>query len=179
MRLHAQCHGLLLQNVSFLNASVCVHCCTCIDALAGDPTAAEIVSGVNLADVGKCNCTSRYCAAAAFGSVPVANTNASSVFTLRASLPPFPFDNLGADASCSNCEYHQCQTASVVCARLCRPGSCSGSPWRSGVRMIHTLRALLDLQCIAITAQPCGAVICGKHGTLASLFLPLPVSMPY
>jgi hypothetical protein len=56
--------------------------------------------------VQKCACDSRFCAAAAFGSVPVAGggANGSASVSLRATLPPFPFNNLGADASCSDCE---------------------------------------------------------------------------
>lgn len=57
-----------------------------------------------MADVGKCNCTSRYCAAVAKGSFPVSSNATSAVFSLRATLPPFPFDNLGVDATCSNCK---------------------------------------------------------------------------
>lgn len=70
-----------------------------------DPTPAQIVAGVNLADVGKCSCSSKYCAAAAAGWVPISSGNGSAVVTLRANLPPFPFDNLGADATCSDCKW--------------------------------------------------------------------------
>lgn len=85
----------------------CFFCCpaaVCLTSDTADPSPAEIVSGVNLADVGKCSCASRYCTAAAFGALPISSSNGSAVMTLRANLPPFPFDNLGADATCSDCE---------------------------------------------------------------------------
>lgn len=60
---------------------------------------------MNLADMGKCSCASRFCTAAAHGSMPFSSSNSSALVTLRADLPPFPFGNLGADATCSNCEW--------------------------------------------------------------------------
>lgn len=80
-----------------------VHCPR--PASAADPSPEEVRSGVNLADVAKCSCASRFCTAAAHGSVPFSSGNSSALVTLRADLPPFPFDNVGADASCSNCEW--------------------------------------------------------------------------
>jgi hypothetical protein len=51
--------------------------------------------------------------------MPFSSSNSSALVTLRADLPPFPFDNLGADATCSNCEW----------VLLCYPTWCLTWAW--------------------------------------------------
>ncbi|WIA19459.1 hypothetical protein OEZ85_004073 [Tetradesmus obliquus] len=72
---------------------------SCITA---DPTAAEIIAGVNLADVHKCNCTSRFCAAAAAGVLPFTAAAASDKVSIAGTDPAFVFDDLPADTFCTN-----------------------------------------------------------------------------
>jgi hypothetical protein len=71
---------------------------------AADPTSAEIIAGVNLADVHKCNCTSRFCAAAAAGVLPIGGTAASDTVSIAGTDPSFVFDDLPADTFCTNCK---------------------------------------------------------------------------
>jgi hypothetical protein len=77
-------------------------CIVCF--FAADPTSAEIIAGVNLADVAKCNCTSRFCTAAAAGVLPFSAAAASDKVSIAGTDPHFVFDDLPADTFCTNCE---------------------------------------------------------------------------
>eukprot|EP00879_Flechtneria_rotunda_P000373 GHRR01000465.1.p1 GENE.GHRR01000465.1~~GHRR01000465.1.p1 ORF type:complete len:1109 (+),score=342.16 GHRR01000465.1:4020-7346(+) len=70
--------------------------------ITGDPTPAEVMAGVNLADVGKCTCSSKYCAAATSGKLLLNGTVTNDTVSLTAALPPFPFDDLRMEPFCSN-----------------------------------------------------------------------------
>ncbi|KAF6259840.1 hypothetical protein COO60DRAFT_964595 [Scenedesmus sp. NREL 46B-D3] len=69
--------------------------------IAADPTPAEIVAGVNLADVNKCNCSSRFCNAAAAGVLPFSGAGASDKVSITGTDPTFVFDDLPAETFCS------------------------------------------------------------------------------
>jgi hypothetical protein len=78
--------------------------CAPLYVVAADPTPAEVAAGVNLADVGKCNCSARYCAPAVTGSFMISNSSAAETVTLNAALPPFPFADGPGEAACTECE---------------------------------------------------------------------------
>lgn len=80
------------------------HCnCWCL-AAAADPIPAELVAGVNLADVHKCNCSSKYCAAAAAGVLVFNGSVTSDKVSFTGAEPPFVFDDLPTDTACINCK---------------------------------------------------------------------------
>eukprot|EP00775_Hariotina_reticulata_P010661 gene10661-10820_t len=79
------------------------HCIT------ADPTPGEMVSGVNLKTVGKCNCSSELCSAVSTGSLDFSGSRATGSSSSIGGLvpvagwqPPWPFADLPADATCRN-----------------------------------------------------------------------------
>jgi hypothetical protein len=97
-------HGMMYKVLQSTDVLKCAPLPGAVCCCAADPTPAEIIAGVNLADVHKCNCTSRFCAAAAAGVLPFSGDAASDKVSLAGTDPAFVFDDLPADAFCTTCE---------------------------------------------------------------------------